>query len=364
MPFRPVQSRRRCSARDVGRQGAEPERLGPRGSPRPAVRGAPPSGCCRWRAAQRVSPAQDHGEGTPRPRRSRASRSRSFRPASRGSSGAPVRGRSPEDDRAERNGGDSLASPGRRRPIRRSSRASRMCSRRRGLRCRDRPNARRHHPELQRAEAAAELRPRSPCSSRPHSLRRLEERGIKVKARLSTSGGRQKSAEQSIGVKSHLCGLTTIESARSQPASTSRRSGRMAATPPYAASTWSQSASARRCRRPPAPGSTLVVPVVPTVAHTGDGPPARRAVLGDRARERARIHPELGVGRDLPNAPRARSRGRSRPSPTELCACSGGVDTRRRGRSDRPAIPRSRTSSPAASRAAASAHSVEIDAVS
>ncbi len=46
---------------------------------------------------------------------------------------------------------------------------------------------------------------------------------------------RQSSSDASNGVNSHLCGLMTIESARSQPANGARRSGSRATTPAYAA---------------------------------------------------------------------------------------------------------------------------------
>ena len=55
--------------------------------------------------------------------------------------------------------------------------------------------------------------------------------GTRLNARRRSSGRRQKNAEQSIGVNSHLCGLTPIESARSQPAKWWRSSGHTAAAP-------------------------------------------------------------------------------------------------------------------------------------
>ena len=55
--------------------------------------------------------------------------------------------------------------------------------------------------------------------------------GTRLKASRSTVSRRESSSEQSSGVKSHLWGLTTIESARSQPANGARRSGRRATTP-------------------------------------------------------------------------------------------------------------------------------------
>ena len=103
-----------------------------------------------------------------------------------------------------------------------------------------------HEPELQRAEAAAERRPVV------LQVDRVVGRGEVVARRArtsswSTSGRRVQNAEQSIGVKSHLCGLTTIESARSHPSRHQRSSGQTAAEPAYAASTCSQTpASSQR----------------------------------------------------------------------------------------------------------------------
>ena len=142
-----------------------------------------------------------------------------------------------------------------------------------------------------------------------------------MKARFSTSGRRQNRAEQSMGVKSHLCGLTTIESARSHPASTSRRSGRMAATPPYAASTWSQRPSRAAMSAIAGTGSTLVVPVVPTVAHTAMGrQPAARSSPIARASAAGSIRNSRSVGIfRTPSRPKPRMIA---PFSTELCACS------------------------------------------
>ena len=97
-------------------------------------------------------------------------------------------------------------------------------------------------------------------------------------ARFSKSGRRVYSAEQSIGVNSHLWGFTTRESARSHPSSTCRISGRIAAVPPYEASTWSHIPWRPQISAIAGTGSMAVVEVVPTVATTATGTrPARRS---------------------------------------------------------------------------------------
>src|SRR6516165_9313501 len=80
------------------------------------------------------------------------------------------------------------------------------------------------------------------------------------------SGLRVQTAEQSIGVKSHLCGFTTTESARSTPSMHQRSSGQTAAEPAYAASTCSHTPASPHRRAISDTGSTDVVDVVPTVA--------------------------------------------------------------------------------------------------
>ena len=69
-----------------------------------------------------------------------------------------------------------------------------------------------HGPELQRAEPAAERRP--VVLEVTTASGRGEVVGPSENASWNASGRRVQSVEQSIGVKSHLCGLTTIESAR------------------------------------------------------------------------------------------------------------------------------------------------------
>src|SRR3954471_19788641 len=92
--------------------------------------------------------------------------------------------------------------------------------------------------------------------------------GTSANVSCSTSGRLVQKAEQSIGVNSHLCGLTTKESARSQPARHQRSSGQTAAAPAYAASTCSQTPASSQRAASSATGSTDVVDVVPTVATT------------------------------------------------------------------------------------------------
>ena len=73
-----------------------------------------------------------------------------------------------------------------------------------------------HRPELERAEAPAEHRAVLGQAATSSLTRRYS--GTRLKAARRSSGRRVQSVEQSIGVSSHLCGLTTTESARSQPA--------------------------------------------------------------------------------------------------------------------------------------------------
>ena len=87
-----------------------------------------------------------------------------------------------------------------------------------------------HRPELERAEAPAERRARSRAGRARRRSERGSRRGPRT-PRCSASGRRVQSVEQSIGVKSHLCGLTTIESARSTPSRHQRSSGQTAAEP-------------------------------------------------------------------------------------------------------------------------------------
>ena len=71
------------------------------------------------------------------------------------------------------------------------------------------------------------------CQSRPDVAPPVVRRysGTRLKASRMTSIRRLSSSEQSNGVNSHLWGLTTMESARSQPLNGARRSGMSATTP-------------------------------------------------------------------------------------------------------------------------------------
>ena len=87
-----------------------------------------------------------------------------------------------------------------------------------------------HRPELERAEPSPERR----AVVLDVDGRRRSRRGTRAtsaNASWNASGRRVQSAEQSIGVKSHLCGLTTTESARSTPSRHQRNSGHTAAEP-------------------------------------------------------------------------------------------------------------------------------------
>ena len=89
-----------------------------------------------------------------------------------------------------------------------------------------------HEPDLQGPETSTEL---GRVLVEVADWHRLVERTEVL--RHEAEGGTQgvhvpgQASEQSMGVKSHLCGLTTIESARSQPANGARRSGSNATTP-------------------------------------------------------------------------------------------------------------------------------------
>ena len=56
--------------------------------------------------------------------------------------------------------------------------------------------------------------------------------GTRLNASRNASGRRKSRSEASNGVNIHLCGFTTIESARSHPANSPRCSGASAAAPP------------------------------------------------------------------------------------------------------------------------------------
>src|SRR5919204_3818955 len=90
--------------------------------------------------------------------------------------------------------------------------------------------------------------------------------GTRLNAARRISGRLVQSSEQSIGVNSHLCALTTSESARSTPACDQRSSGHTHAEPAYAASTWSHEPACAHASAIAGTGSTDVDAVVPTVA--------------------------------------------------------------------------------------------------
>ena len=165
--------------------------------------------------------------------------------------------------------------------------------------------------------------------------------GTRLNAARTSSRRRVSSSDASSGAKSHLCGLTTIESARSQPRNGSRRSGISATAPAYAESTCSQSPSAaatsaigrdridRGRRRRPDRG------------HDRDRSQAGGPIDGDCA---TRGHP--GASRSRRRPERARSCGaRCRASCTPWRSTSAPRSSRRRAgwcvrcRPPRPARP-------------------------
>ena len=133
-------------------------------------------------------------------------------------------------------------------------------------------------------------------------------------ARFNKSGRRVYNTEQSIGVNSHLWGFTTSESARSHPSSTWRISGRIAAVPPYDASTCNHIPCFSQISAMAGTGSMAVVEVVPTVATTASGTrPARVSFSTALASAAASILSAESVGIFL----RA-----SRPKPSVITALS------------------------------------------
>src|SRR5262245_45304788 len=96
--------------------------------------------------------------------------------------------------------------------------------------------------------------------------------GLALNVRKTTSGQRVQKHEQSMGVKSHSCGLTTIESASSAPSSVQRNSSQPAADPAYAASRCSHAPASAQSAAISRRGSTDVVEVVPAVGTTAAAP--------------------------------------------------------------------------------------------
>src|SRR5690606_37489522 len=95
--------------------------------------------------------------------------------------------------------------------------------------------------------------------------------GTSEKAFFRSLRSRQYSTERSNGVKNHLCGFITIESARSHPLKYCRISGTIAAEPAYAASTCSQIPCLLQISATASTGSTLEEDVVPIVGITQIG---------------------------------------------------------------------------------------------
>ena len=106
----------------------------------------------------------------------------------------------------------------------------------------------------------------------------------------SSSGRDVQSSEQSIGTISHLCGLTTSESASSTPSCDQRSSSQIHDEPAYAASTCSQAPAACARSASSRTGSTDANDVVPTVATTAATSPSSSPSVR---------MPELVVGLDL-----------------------------------------------------------------
>ena len=91
------------------------------------------------------------------------------------------------------------------------------------------PVAAEHRPELERAEPPTEWH--AVLAQADDVLAHAKVLGDEAERVAEIVGRRVKNAEQSIGVSSHLCGLTPTESARSQPAKSGRSSGHTAALP-------------------------------------------------------------------------------------------------------------------------------------
>ena len=148
-----------------------------------------------------------------------------------------------------------------------------------------------------------------------------------LNASRSSSGRRVQKAEQPCVVSSHLCGLTTSESARSIPSNAQRCSGQTIAAPAYAASTCNQTPCCSHASAIGATGSTEVDDVVPTVATTA------HASVRSSASGRSRNASSAGVFRtSSPRSLHALS--------TDECACSEQTTTGRRA--VRGAPPRAR----------------------
>ena len=153
-----------------------------------------------------------------------------------------------------------------------------MCSRRRPRRPAV-PSVRNRNHSLRARNRLPRGSPMSIRSVPPSELRRYS--GFTASERRISPASRYRKMLQSIGVDIHLWGFSTIESARSHPSNSLLFSGREAAGPAYAASTCIHTPSRSHTSAMADTGSTLVVEVVPIVAHTMTGvrPAARSSVM-------------------------------------------------------------------------------------
>ena len=177
----------------------------------------------------------------------------------------------------------------------------------------------------------------NPCSRGPARRGRASAGtpGWRLNAAASRSIRRVSSSDASSGVNSHLCGLTTIESARSQPSNGARSSGTSATAPAYAASTWSHVRSRSAMSAMAATGSIDVDDVVPTVATIAIGRRPGGTIGLDRGLERLRA--ELRTDRRPGSAPA--THGRARASCTPSRPSCGPRPRRRHGAAARRAVP-------------------------
>ena len=232
-----------------------------------------------------------------------------------------------------------------------NSRASRMCSAS-ALAQAFGAEVAQDHPQLQRAEPAAELD--AGVHQVPHAASAsvvFRYSGVSANACRSTSMRRQYRTLRSNGVNSHLCGLTTTESAASAPAQDplvarhhrgdarvggvdvqpdlrrARRSRRSRRT----GSTLVRRRACRRWRRPPSAGAQPRDPSsIACASARGACGTRRRRIAYAASRDRGRA----GSPPCRPTSARARSSRRAA-----------------RGRSERPASPCARTSATAPPRA-------------
>ena len=230
------------------------------------------------------------------------------------------------------------------------------------LRCRKRETS----STLSARESGGRAGCRSPCSRcgrRDARLvvgspnRRADIPGRAEDAARSDSGRRVYSALKSSGTNSHLCGLMTMESARSLP---SIRRDAPAGRPRTRRRTRRRRAATHRAPRTDraiaGTGSTLAVDVVPTVATTASGTiPARDVFAHRRVSSAAHVHSKRGHRlRNANDVLFTESEHRRRPSRSS-CAPGRSVDPIDGNVSASRATPRDESFATAASRAAASA---------